>query len=292
MQGPNRGPARVLVGFDASDDSVQALRYAAAEAVSLDAELVAVYVADDTVINSAWGVVFDPASIKETAEDLLSGAVDLAVELGVPAESVSTRIELGLPAAAISRLSYEATLVVVGRSSGGSRKSFAGSTAVGLAASCKCPLIVVADDGRLLTVGEGDLGVAIDVSGRGGQALEWALENAPRYGSRVKAITVCRAPHGRLFRQRVSPEQVEQAMAVTRQRLEEFVAPYAARFPGIEIETDVRYGSPVDELVADSDDLESLVVGVQHSFPTYAVGGVVRGVMAHANCPVVLIDSH
>ena len=44
--------------------------------------------------------------------------------------------------------------------------------------------------------------------------------------------------------------------------------------------------------MADSDDLELLVVGVQHNFPTYAVGGVVRGVMAHANCPVVLIDSH
>lgn len=292
MQGPMEGPGRVLVGFDASDHSVQALRYAAAEAVSLEAELVAVYVADDTVINSAWGVVFDPDSIKATAEELLVGAVELAVELGVPAERVSTRIELGAPAAALAQLSADAVLVVVGRSSGGSRKSFAGSTAVGLAASCKCPLIVVADDGRLLTVGEGDLGVAIDAGGRGTLALEWALENAPRYGNRVKAISVCRAPHGRLFRQRVTPEQIDQAMAETRLRLQELVAPYAARHPGIEIETEVRYGSPVDELVADSDDLELLVVGVQHNFPTYAVGGVVRGVMAHANCPVVLIDSH
>ena len=61
------GPPRVIVGFDGSDDSSRALAYGAAEALVRSAELVLLHAVDDTVLNSAWGVVFDPDEIRAAA---------------------------------------------------------------------------------------------------------------------------------------------------------------------------------------------------------------------------------
>ncbi len=59
------GKPRVLVGYDGSDDAYAALNFAIKEAISTDSEIALIYAVDDTVLNSAWGVVFDPEEIKE-----------------------------------------------------------------------------------------------------------------------------------------------------------------------------------------------------------------------------------
>ena len=48
-------------------------------------------------------------------------------------------------------------------------------------------------------------------------------------------------------------------------------------------------------LVARSEELDLLMLEVHASFPTYSVGGLIRGVIAHARCPVGIIrpkDAH
>ena len=69
---PYLGPARIVVGFDGSDDSFRALAHGVREALLREAELVLVHAVDDTVLNSAWGVVFDPEQIKEGAAEMLA----------------------------------------------------------------------------------------------------------------------------------------------------------------------------------------------------------------------------
>jgi len=57
----------------------------------------------------------------------------------------------------------------------------------------------------------------------------------------------------------------------------------------------VPYGSPLDLLTARTEDLDMLVLEVHASFPTYSVGGTIRGLLSHGRCPIVVIrpkDSH
>ncbi|MGF3957096.1 universal stress protein, partial [Staphylococcus aureus] len=66
-------------------------------------------------------------------------------------------------------------------------------------------------------------------------------------------------------------------------------------YPDVEVSVEVSYGTPVDVLVARSEELDLLMLEVHASFPTYSVGGLIRGVLTHAKCPVGVIrpkDAH
>jgi nucleotide-binding universal stress UspA family protein len=297
MLKPYAGPARVVVGFDGSDDSFQALAYAIEEARQRDAELVLVHAVDDTVLNSAWGVVFDPEEIKQGAAEMLDRGVEDALAAGLSRNRVRTEIVLGNPAAALTRESNQASLVVVGRqSTGPGEKQFAGSTAVGVVGASHCPVIVVSADDVLHEQRTGVIGVAVDTSARGAVALEWALQECQSHGGRVVVISVCRAPQGRWFSTgRPTPEQEDAAVRVTRARMTDMISEITEDFPDVDVTLEVSYGSPVDVLVARSEELDLLAVEVHASFPTYSVGGLIRGLMSHARCPVGVIrpkDAH
>lgn len=285
MAKPYTGPAPILVGFDASDDSVAALTYAAREAARTKTMLDIVYVADDTVTSSAWGVVYDPDQVRATAKELLLDAVATARAQGAAKKRIRTQVALGTPVSVLTQLSEKCQLVVVGRSANSeSDKQFAGSTAVGLAATSRCPVMVVTHPHH--PKHGAPIGVAIDSSGKGEYALAWALKH--RGHAPVKVLSVCRAPSG-LFRSRISPDQAEQVMATTRDRVAHLVARETPAEHLGAVSTEVLYGSPVHELVARSDGLAMLVVEAHPTFPTYTVGGTVRGIMAHAQCPVVIV---
>jgi len=282
-------PARVLVGFDGSEDAQAALAYGVARAKADDAELAMVYAVDDTVLNSAWGVVFDPDEIKRGAGTMLDEATDELVKGGFPRDRVRTSVVLGAPPTALARLSEWASLIVVGRCSGASERAFVGSTAVGVAAASRCPVAVVGADTPLPEATH-SIGVGVNVnSGVGSNALPWALAEARRTGASLTAISVAKAVTNRFFGGKATSTQQDQVVAVTKARADEIVAAAREGFADVEIAVEVSSGSPVDTLVARSADFDLLVVEVQTSFPTYAVSGVARGVMTHARCPVVLL---
>lgn len=292
-----QGPARVLVGFDGSDDATRALAYAISEAKARDAELVLVNAVDDTVLNSAWGVVFDPEEIKEAAAELLAGGVREAVAAGLPAERVRTEVALGNPAAALTRFSEQASLIVVGRRAiSDGERIFVGSTAVGVAGAAHCPVIMVSETGHPHESRTGVVGVGVDTAARGTIALEWALQECGRHGGSVLVVSICRAPQGRFFRSgHPTQEQQDAAVAVTRERITEMVRPLSEQYPEVRVDVEVHYGNPLDILVAKTDDLDLLVLEVHAAFPTYSVGGVIRGLMTHGRCPIGTIrakDSH
>lgn len=293
---PYGGPARVLVGFDGSEDSYRALEYGIAEAKSRGAELVVVHAVDDTVLNSAWGVVFDPEEIKLNAAEMVARGVEDAVAAGLPRERVRTEVVLGNPAAALTRMSHHASLVVVGRrATEPGERLFAGSTTVGLVGAAHCPVIVVSAVDTRHEARTGLIGVAVDTSARGAVALEWALQECERNGGRVAVLSVIRSPQGRWFAGTPTQEQQDAATKVTSARMEEMVGEITEDYPDVEVAVEVSHGTPVDVLVARSEELDLLMLEVHASFPTYSVGGLIRGVITHAKCPVGIIrprDAH
>lgn len=297
MLQPYDGPARVLVGFDGSDDAFRALELGIAEARAREAELVVVHAVDDTVLNSAWGVVFDPEEIKLNAAEMLARGVEDAVAAGLPRSRVRTEVVLGNPAAALTRMSHQASLVVVGRrATEPGERLFVGSTSVGVVGAAHCPVIVVSAIDTPHEARTGVIGVAVDTSARGAVALEWALQESIQFGGKVVVISVFRSPQGRWFTGGdPTDEQKEAAIAVTRERMAEMISEITEDYPEAEVELEVDYGNPVDVLVARSDELDLLMLEVHASFPTYSVGGLIRGVLTHGRCPIGVIrprDSH
>lgn len=297
MLKPYDGPPRVLVGFDGSDDAYRALTHGIAEAKLRDAELVLVNAVDDTVLNSAWGVVFDPEDIKLAAAEMLAKGVHEAIEGGLERGRVRTEVVLGNPAAALTHLSDQASLVVVGRrSASAGERLFVGSTSVGVVGAAHCPVIVVSEHDIVHEQRIGLIGVAVDTAARGAVALEWALQECQAHGGKVVVISVCRAPQGRWFSTgHPTPEQQQAAVEVTRERVGQMIAPLAEQYPEVEVELEVDYGIPLDILTARTEELDLLVLEVHASFPTFSVGGLIRGLLSHGRCPIGVIrpkDSH
>ncbi len=291
MDHVNDAPSRVLVGFDGSDDAQAALAYGVSQAKARDAELAMVYAVDDTVLNSAWGVVVDPDAVKRDAGQMLETAANDVVSQGFPRERVRTSVVLGAPLTALSRLSGWASLVVVGRRSGSSERAFVGSTALGAATTSKCPVVVVCADNPLPPETT-RIGVGVNVSARGGgNALAWALGEASRLGASLAAISVSKPASGRFFGSSSAAKQPDELVAEAKRQLDAIVASARTGFDGVDIQAEASYGSPVDTLVARSDSLDLLAVEVQASFPTYAVSGVARGLMTYARCPVALLSA-
>lgn len=280
----------VLVGYDGSDDGLAALNFGASEAAARSARLHIVYAIDDTVLNSAWGIVFDVEAVRRGGLDLLAQARELAHGRGLPVDRITTDCLVGQPAAVLSRLSESASLVVVGRrAEGGTHSMFVGSTAVGLAGTAACPVVLTSALNRA-DAPQGVIGVGLDPGAHGIVALEWGLRRAKRLGARVTVITVVKQPQSRLFGGSApSEEQRAKAVGDVRQRVQAAVDAVSAQIPGVPVEVDVRYGSPIDELVAFSEELDMVILGVHPSFPTYSVGGLVRGLMAHSGSTLGLI---
>lgn len=277
--------APILVGYDGSDDAGLALEFAAREAKRTKSQLDIVYVADDTISNSAWGVVYDPEAVQKAAREVLAEAVRIAREHGAAKKRIRTQIAVGSPISVLTQLSGNVSLLAIGRSAAAQDRRFAGSTAVDLAATAKCPLVVVGQHSAA-TEG-GPIGVAVESSGKGEDALAWAL--AHRGSAGVRVFSVCREPSSRLFRSRLSQEQIDEALRATRERVQHLVARATTPEESSAVTTEVLYGAPVDQLMSHSGDLSLMVLQANPTFPTYSVGGTIRGVLAHASCPVVIV---
>lgn len=285
---------RILVGCDGSDDARAALRFAVAEALGRDAVLHLVNAIDDTVLNSAWGIVFDVEAVRQGGLDLLEEAREQAQALGLPPERIETDCLVGQPAAVLSRLSETSSLVIVGRrAESGEHSMFVGSTAVGLAGTATCPVVVVSQLNVPDAHPTGVIGVGLDPGAHSGLAVEWAVKRAKRLGARVVVMSVVKPPAAGLFRSagRTGPTDDEKTrlFAGIRGQVEATVASVTAEVPDVDVDLQFRYGSPTDELIELSRHVDLLIVGVHPSFPTYAVGGKVRALMTHSVSPLGLI---
>lgn len=285
------GAPRILVGFDGSEDAYRALAHGIAEAKEREAELVLVHAVDDTVLNSAWGVVFDPEEIKLGAASMLAKGVSDAIAAGMPRSRVRTEVVLGNPAAALTRMSEQASLVLVGRRSiTVGERLYVGSTSVGVVGAAHCPVIVVSEADVVHEERTGLIGVAVDTSARGAVALDWALNECQDHGGQVVVISVCRAPQGRWFSGgQPTAEQQQAAVEVTRARMTEMISEISEDYPEVAVTLEVPYGLPLDILTARTEELDMLVVEVHAAFPTYSVGGLIRGLLSHGRCPIGVI---
>lgn len=277
----------VLVGVDGSPDANRALTYARGAAELRGADLLIVHVVDDAVLAGAWGVVYDPSVLHEAGEAVVAEAAENCRAAGMAADRIRTEVSMGNATAALTKLSRDADLLVVGRRSlSGLERIFVGSTSVGVAATSHCPVVMISAASSPGDTGQHRrIGVGVDATANGAAALAAAFSEAQLRNVGLEVIHTWDVP-GAVRRAGDHGLEVAEQAAIGGVRA--LLQPLQDRYPGVAVSTHIVQGHPVKELVARSEDLDLLWLGV-HTTAGFGVGGVVRGVMAHAECPLALV---
>jgi nucleotide-binding universal stress UspA family protein len=250
-------------------------------AQSVDADLWVVNVVDQlSPMSGAWDVVIDPDILRQAGESAVAEALGLVEREGFPAEHVTGEVLVGRPGDVLAELGSRARLLVVGRRSlGGLERMFVGSTSLAAAMHAACPVIVISAASTPEKTGDkGVVAVAVSTRPVHESALEWGVREAALRGARLRVVHV--------VAETVGMEGAAFVAAATA-GLEEHLEPLRRKHPETSIEVDVLLGNPVDALVEESRAVDLLILGVHRH--RAVLGGSIRGVMAHAHCPVGLI---
>ena len=125
-------------------------------------------------------------------------------------------------------------------------------------------------------------------------ALLWAYEEAAHHDAAITVVSTWHPPampmtppYGSL-----PPEgYVSQPQRDALDMLEKFVAELDARTPAVDVRTQVEKGNPAEVLIARSKEADLMVVGSRGhgGFKGMLLGSVSQHLVAHADCPVVVI---
>ncbi|MDO5677911.1 MAG: universal stress protein [Propionibacteriaceae bacterium] len=278
----------VVVGVDGSDDGLRAVRFGANVALRTDGELLLVNAVDDTLMAGAWGVVYDPEVLQSAGITANEQAKEVALHIGLPEGRIKTEVVMGSPGGVMARLSEVADLVVVGRRAAtGVERMFVGSTSVAVVANASCPVIVISAAAHPEPIGgKGIVGVGLQATPGSEKTLDAGFEQAQRLGARLEIIHAIQPPVG-LFARRLSPAELDEQVRFAKGGIEAIANEVGQRYPEVQYRVEVTNDSPINELVSRSAGYDLLVVGVGESpIPGFALGGLMRGLLAHAECPL------
>ncbi|MCI2416420.1 universal stress protein [Saccharopolyspora sp. K220] len=257
----------VLAGVDGSAESVTAALWAADEAALRGVPLRLLTVDAKNTGDHAWNIVRSARQWCHRAH----GGIDIAED-----------VLAGYPPQVLVRESTDAQLLVVGsRGLGAVTETLLGSVSMGVAMRANCPVVVVPRRRGSFALGP----VVLGVSGpsRGRAAISFAFAEAALRGTALLAVHVWRPISW------TEPAQLAawSTMDGARQDLTAELVDWASGYPDVQLSTDVRYGSPADELSQAASAAQLLVIG--HCGTALALGTVAHRTLHHADCPVAIV---
>lgn len=280
----------VVVGVDGSDDGLRAVRFGAGQVKRYGGELLLVNAVDDTLMAGAWGVVYDPEVLQSAGVAANEQAVEAAKERGLDDSQIKTEVVMGSPGGVMARLSEVADLIVVGRrAANGLERMFVGSTSVAVVANAQCPVVVISAAAHPNPFGEkGIIGVGLQTDPGSEATLEAGFTQAEGLGAKLEIVHAVQPPVG-IFARKLTPHQLEEQVVFARGGIEAVAKAVAARHPEVQYRVEVAADSPINELVSRSSGYDMLVLGMGDSaIPGFNLGGLMRGLMAHAECPLYI----
>ncbi|MEV6872090.1 universal stress protein [Amycolatopsis sp. NPDC051128] len=266
--------ATVIVGVDASEGSLRAVRWAAQEAARRD-----------TSLRLFHACVVDPAgseTLPEHVDRPLRHAAKIA-RTAAPGLEVEIQVRLGLAVDLLLAESAHARLIVLGSHDlGGLRGALVGSVALRVAAAARCPVVVF----RGQADPRGPVVVGVDSSPASEEALHFAADAA---AARGVPLVVTHAGHRRT--PSIEPAFADQR-AEDRREIEELVTGWTRKHPELEITTRVVDDrEPARALMAVAPDAQLIVVGSRGRGPVAGglLGSTGNDLLAHATCPVAVV---
>lgn len=278
---------RILVGVTCKGENTAALRFAARQAAALHEGVTLVHAVHPTLppappsvllVNNKWDYV-GRAILADVEEEFRSITHD-----DIPVDTVGMA---GHPGMVFSELSRKATLAVLQhRDLSRLYRITSGSTVVSVATYARCPVVSVpASHGE--TGEHGVITVGVHKDGGPASVLEAACEQASVFGRSLRLVHAYRLP----------PAYDDMLMHDARWRNEAHAAITAAASrvaaddPHIEVDTAIRHDWPTDVLAEASRHCDLLVVGRhgRRRLVPARLGSLTRSVLAHAECPVMVV---
>lgn len=276
----------VVVGYDATEESERALRWAVQEARMRRLEL---------LVCHSWHWPYPISHHEYNVEPVVRRMAAHLAEAGASrarglAPSVKTHVRLmrGPAYAGLIHQSHDADVIVVGSHEQGDLRI--GSTALQLAARSRRPLLVVRDNPGA----RGAVVVGVDGSVASGHALGFAFEEAVLRGWRLHAVNGCwefdavADTELALF---ASKEELARGCGA---RLQSAVAPWLVRYPQVEVRTSVVMEEPRRALLDAAQDADLLVVGARGSggMDPMLLGATSTAMLKYAPCTVAVVPDH
>ncbi|TWD72029.1 nucleotide-binding universal stress UspA family protein [Kribbella amoyensis] len=264
---------RVVAGIDGSPAAEAAIRWASAETVARDAELVLLHAFVWPLFKVPLGPSDMAPGLRAGADKIVQDSVELArkFEAGVTVRGVRRD---GFPAAVLVGVSSSADLVVIGSRGLGTRLgAMIGSTGLELAANARCPVVVVRpDQGDDPDRAAGPVVIGYDGSEAAATALDFGLDHARRHGVPIRVAVAKQLVVG------------DGPAEDVRTRVRERAGDLAAEFAPVT-------GHPADQLLRLSADASLVTLGSRGrgGFAGMILGSVSQTVLHHATCPVAVI---
>ncbi|MEY9877542.1 nucleotide-binding universal stress UspA family protein [Streptacidiphilus sp. MAP12-33] len=283
----------VVAGVDYPAQHTRAVAWAAQEAVLRDAPLLLV---------TGWiGAAHGDAHLLSDGflqDGVRRGLDTLAEEL----ERWNPGLKLATAAAdadaheALQRHSTGARLLVVGaRGTGGFPGLLVGSTALRIAATADCPVVIVPGSGSEQPErGDGQVVAGVDGPDRADACLAFSFEAAQREHARLRVV---HAWHHTLTgggSDHVGPLADEARVPAEQDRvLNRLLDQWIERYPQVRLRPETVHSTPAKYLVALSQQARLVVVG-RHGSPTGPLGrlgSVGQTVVQYSRCPVAVVPT-
>ncbi|MGW7573318.1 universal stress protein [Streptomyces sp. NPDC054765] len=279
----------VVVGLDGTGNSVPAVRWGAEEAAArgLPLRLLHSWISQPLNIPIARE---DAARKRYGAEVLASGeamALQLHPDISVTTEQVSEQAVDAL----VDR-SGQATVMVLGsRGHGAIAGSLLGSVSLHVLGRAECPVITVREE-EAIAYGRPEVVVGVQEPGTRGEAvLDFAFAAADAHHTCVRAVRAWEPldAGGYVPTAPARPAEEDQSAIGEEKKLAGILAPWRAKFPGVDVVEHVQRGRVAPVLLGACSQASLLVVGRRMQRTPMLLGPIVFAVLHHSFCPVAVV---
>ncbi|MFH8680762.1 universal stress protein [Streptomyces lydicus] len=279
----------VVVGLDGTGNSVPAVRWGAEEAAArgLRLHLLHSWVSQPT--NTA--IAQEGANKQRYGSEVLASAAAMARELH-PGIAVSTEQVAEQAVDALVDRSGQAAMMVLGSRGHGAIAGFLlGSVSLHVLGRAECPVVTVREE-ESAAYGRPEVVVGVQEPGTQGESvLEFAFAAADAHHRSVRAVRAWEATAlaGFEFIAPAEPPDEAEREAGEKAKLAGILAPWRAKFPGVDVVEHVRQGRIAQVLLRACSEASLLVVGRRVQSTPMLLGPVVFAVLHHSFCPVAVV---
>lgn len=277
----------IVVGADGSLANAGALRWAAAEAADLDADLLLV-----------CAVSAEAAGIPELLPELTAAARSSlkrdqqVVARKYPQVTTNAEVVVGRAQPALVARASDAELVVVGRRGRGVFASLLlGSTSMATAGRADGTVVVVSAEWDGSEHGREPVAVAVDADQPDHASLRFAFERCNRLGQTLRVITAWDVPAILTWDGSGITLAWQQLEQETEERLEKVLASYRSEFAEVVVDAVVAQGHPAAAVLEAAAGTELLVLGPRGkgTLGGFRLGSITRAILSHASSPVAVV---
>ena len=279
----------VVAGYSTSTSSLNAVRWAAAEAGRRQAGLRIVHAYPLPQLGQP--VQHDVDELLHNEASALLDRIAESTRRDHPLLHITTRLIQDAPVNALRDESVDATMTVVGaKKSSRLAGAILGSVASAIAAVNPAPVAVVHPDHP--TYGQGPIVIGIEGSLASSAAIEFAFAEAAVRKSELLAVHAWKPA---VFKDSLPDYPSDSEVAAIEQRatsvLSEHLAGWGNKYPEVAVSESVGRGRAASILLEFSRSASIVVVGrrPQGEFEALVMGSTSRSLTAHSHCPVVIV---